>query len=126
MWSNSPETTPMQPKQPKPSGSAFWGGLTTGLLLGVAGYYFFGTKQGKVVRERMIKEWRKAEKRAQNSPVAETVSEQWQQVFGAVAKELGFKRQRHTAQKSKPLTRQTAFVKKTKVVKKSPAKFAGT
>lgn len=126
MWSNSPENAPIEPPQSKPSGSAFWGGLTTGLLLGVAGYYFFGTKQGKVVRERMIKEWHKAEKLAQDSPVAETVSQQWQHVFGAIAKELGFKRQRHTAQKSKPLTRQTAFVKKTKVVKKSPAKFAGT
>ncbi len=125
MWTQSHDSKPPTPP-PQKSGSAFWGGLTTGVLIGVAGYYLFGTKQGKAVREQIKSEWQKAEAKAKQSPVVETVGEHWQSVFGAIANELGFQRQRHTAKKTRPAARPTAFVKKTKPQKKISDKFSGT
>lgn len=114
--------------QPKNSGSGFLSGVTVGVLLGVAGYYLFGTKEGKNVRDKVVTEWQKAEKKIGNSPALETASEYWQTAFGTIAKELGFQRLRKVAtQKTKALIKPaTAFVKKAKVIKKAATKFSNT
>jgi hypothetical protein len=39
--------------------SQFMGGLLMGLLLGTAGYYFFGTPQGKKHRQKLLHRWDK-------------------------------------------------------------------
>ncbi|HCC84320.1 MAG TPA: hypothetical protein DEP87_01430, partial [Candidatus Pacebacteria bacterium] len=40
-----------------PSTSQFVGGLVMGLVLGTAGYYFFGTSEGKKHRAVLVKRW---------------------------------------------------------------------
>jgi gas vesicle protein len=110
--------------QPNP-GSHFLAGLTAGVLLGVAGYYLFGTKQGQETREKISDEWERARELLGSTTTEQSPdTEKWQQFFSQIAQELGFQRQR---QRSKPraTTKTSIFVKKAKQVKKSIAKFTG-
>ena len=117
----SEETSPTKPI----AGSHFLTGLTLGVLLGVAGYYLFGTKQGRETREKISDEWAQAKELLGSATAEESPdTEKWQQFFSQLAHELGFQRQR---QKSKPkaTAKASVFMKKVKLAKKSIAKFTG-
>ncbi len=107
------------------SGSPFLAGLTAGVLLGVAGYYLFGTKQGRETRERISEEWVRAQELLGSTTTQQSPdTEKWEQFFSQIAHELGFRRHRQQ-HKPKATARASVFVKKAKQVKKSIAKFTG-
>lgn len=107
------------------TGSSFFTGLTLGVVVGVAGYYFFGTKEGQQAREKISKEWSQAQKLLDSSTAEQAPdTEKWQQFFTQMAHELGFQRQRQK-NKLKATTKTSVFVKKTKQLKKAATKFTG-
>lgn len=107
------------------TGSGFFAGLTLGVLAGVAGYYLFGTKEGRQAREKISEEWSQAQQLL-NSTTAEPApdAEKWQQFFTQIAHDLGFQRQRQKS-KLKATTKTSVFVKKSRQLKKSSTKFTG-
>ncbi len=122
MSQDTPANTPTE--HTKSGVSTFVGGFTVGVLFGVAGYYLFGTKQGKAVRNLLTEEWQLAERSA-HLPVGEAhVSKHWQSAFSRLAKELGFNRRRQASVSGK-VVRQSAFIKKNRPHKKPSGKFSG-
>ena len=105
--------------------STFVGGFTVGMLLGVAGYYLFGTKQGERVSKKIVQEWRQAETVTHTPVGSAELSSHWQSAFSKLAKELGFHRRRQTVISGKTV-KQSAFIKKNRPHKKPQSKFAGT
>lgn len=47
----------------------FGAGFTFGLVTGAAGFYLFGTKEGKKIRTRLEKEWQAAQKQLKKDGV---------------------------------------------------------
>lgn len=70
----------------------FVGGFSLGLLAGVVGYYFFGTKQGKQVRQELEREWLEAQdylvEKGALSEQATSQPQTFSQFFQAITKQV--------------------------------------
>lgn len=107
----------MTDENSKNSGS-FVNGFTVGILAGALGYAMFGTKRGKVVRERLAEEWEEAKQKMAEDGVVDAAEKGFGEYFGHLKSKLMTvmeEAQTEFAEKSKKDA-------KTKKIKKKTAK----
>ena len=67
---------------------SFLTGFTVGLFAGAAGYYLFGTNQGKKITDKLSDEWESAKERLAAEGVIDNPSLSLRQVVGQVLNQV--------------------------------------